>query len=54
MNATFEMNGKVYRTDTETLKVLRQVVASAKKSNDLTAITAVMGLGLKAGRIVEN
>lgn len=49
----FEMNGKTYKTDAETVKVLRTVVPRAKASGDVSAVTAVMGLGLKAGRIVE-
>lgn len=52
--ATFEMNGKTYKTDAETVKVLRMVVPRAKASGDVSAVTAVMGLGLKAGRIVED
>lgn len=50
---TFEMNGKGYETDAETLDVLRSIVPDAKAADDATAVAAVMGLGLAAGRIKE-
>lgn len=50
---TFEMNGIGYETDEETLNVLRNVVKAAKESGDNSAVAAVMGLGLKVGRIRE-
>lgn len=53
MTATFELNGKTYTTDQETLDVLRSIMPSAKKSGDSTAVQAVMLIGLKTGRIVE-
>jgi hypothetical protein len=53
MTATFEMNGKAYRTDEETLNVLRSIVPAGKAANDMTAIAAVMHLGLATGRIEE-
>jgi hypothetical protein len=53
MKETFEMNSKTYKTDSETLNVLRQIVPAARKANDYTAIAAVMSLGLATGRIVE-
>ena len=49
----FEMNGKIYSTDEETLKLLREIVPSAKKSGDMSAVTAVMSIGLMTGRIAE-
>lgn len=51
--ATFEMNGKAYETDTETLNVLRSIVPAAKATSDTTAVAAVMYLGLQTGRIRE-
>lgn len=53
LTATFEMNGLIYRTDHKTLEVLRSIVPSAKKTNDYSAVMAVMSLGLKSGRIIE-
>lgn len=53
LNATFEMSGKGYRTDKETLKVLRSIVPAAKKAGDFSAVVAVMVAGLKWGKIVE-
>ena len=50
---TFEMNGKTYQTDTETLNVLRSIVPAAKRTEDASAVTAVMTMGLMSGRIVE-
>jgi hypothetical protein len=48
---TFEMNGIGYTTDEETLNVLRSIIPQAKASNDFTAVSAVMTLGLQTGRI---
>jgi len=53
MTHTFEMNGKTYKTDEETAKVLRSIVPAAKSTSDASAVTAVMTLGLKIGLIVE-
>ena len=50
---TFEMNGKAYRTDLETLDVLRSIVPAAKAANDFSAVAEVMDLGLAVGRITE-
>ena len=49
----FEMNGIAYQTDRETLMVLRSIMPSAKETGDSSAVAAVMGLGLHAGRIIE-
>ena len=49
----FEMNGKPYLSDTETLKVLQSLVPAAVAKDDYSAIAAVMQLGLVTGRIVE-
>jgi len=46
------MNGKGYETDRETLEVINSVIVSAKESGDFSAITAIMGLGLKTKRII--
>ena len=51
---TFEMNGKGYSTDEETLDLLRKIVPSAKEAVDFSAVTAIMALGLKTGRIKEH
>jgi hypothetical protein len=50
---TFEMNGRNYRTDIETLNVLRSVMPSAKSTGDSSAVMAILFLGLQTGRIVE-
>jgi hypothetical protein len=47
------MNGKLYVTDEETLSVLRSIIPDAKKSNDYTAVFAIMHFGLQGGRIKE-
>lgn len=49
----FTMTGKTYQTDKATVEVLRSIVPAAKKSGDVSAVTAVMSLGLKTGRIQE-
>lgn len=51
----FVMNGKTYITDSETLTVLREQIMTyrAGKKERLDCITAIMSLGLKAGRIKE-
>ena len=53
LTQSFEMNNRRYMTDAQTLKVLRVIVPRAKKSGDVSAVTAVMTLGLKFGRIKE-
>ena len=53
LNKTFEMNGKGYRTDEQTLNVLRSIAPSAKASGDASAVEWAMALGLEAGRIIE-
>lgn len=53
MEATFEMNGKFYVTDKETLSVLRSVMPSAKSSNDFSAVAAIMTLGQMTNRFRE-
>ena len=52
---TFEMNGNAYRTNVETLSVLRDAVESfrADGSRDVSAIAAIMSLGLMTGVIAE-
>jgi len=50
---TFSLNGKLYKTDKETLKVLRSIMPSAKASDDSSAVIAMMTLGLSAGVIKE-
>ena len=49
----FEMNGKVYETDKRTFDVLDSIIPSAKKTNDCSAVCAVMTLGLEQGVIRE-
>lgn len=53
LNMTFEMNGIGYRTDIETLKVLRSVIKSSKKIDNYTMVACVMHFGLGSGRIKE-
>ena len=53
LNQTFEMNGKAFQTDTETLNLLRQIIPCAKIKNDASAVQAVMNIGLQYGRIRE-
>lgn len=53
LTMTFEMNGKGYRTDEETLDMLRSIVPSAKSTGDSSAVMFAMDLGLAGGRIVE-
>lgn len=48
---TFEMNGKAYQTDAQTLVVLRSIIPAAKSSGDNSAVAAIMSLGLHTGRI---
>ena len=48
----FEINGTKYRTDAETLNVLRGIMQAARDSGDASAVQAVMALGLTTGRIV--
>ena len=52
---TFEMDGKSYETDAETLSVLNGIVKSYRKggSQDNSAVAAMMALGMATGRIVE-
>jgi hypothetical protein len=51
MKNTFELSGKYYTTDEETVKVLRSIIDSAKENNDSSAVIAVIELGIKSGRI---
>jgi hypothetical protein len=53
LTMTFEMNGKGYRTDPETLTVLRSIVPAAKASGDSSAVEVMMELGIMNHRIVE-
>ena len=53
MTTTFELNGKTYCTDEETLNVLRSIVPTAKASADGSAVHAMLTFGKMTGRIVE-
>ncbi len=53
MTETFEMNGKAYETDAQTLNVLRSIVPAAKATGDASAVAVVMELGIQMGRIKE-
>lgn len=53
LNFTFEMDGKGYRTDEETLNVIRSVVKHMEETGSNAGVAAVMGMGLKTGCIVE-
>jgi hypothetical protein len=50
---TFTLNGKTYQTDTETIKVLRSIMPSAKDTGDSSAVIAIITLGEMTGRIKE-
>jgi hypothetical protein len=50
---TFELNGITYKTDAETLSVLRSIMPSAKETGDSSAVMAVIFLGERFGRIVR-
>ena len=50
---TFEMNGKAYQTDDETLELLRDIIPQAKRAGDFSAVMLVMDLGEHTGRIKE-
>lgn len=54
MNNHFEMTGISYKTDLETLKLLREQVKALEDGDDgrIEVIAAMMSLGLKVGRIV--
>jgi len=47
----FELNEKLYSTDSETLAVLRSIIPSAKAIGDSSAVQTVIAVGLKTGRI---
>ncbi len=49
----FELDGKSYRTDERTIKVLRGIIPSAKATGDSSAVAAVMVLGQMTGCVVE-
>jgi hypothetical protein len=53
MKAHFEMNGRLYGTDAETLAVLRDAADVHLRTGSADMVAAVMALGLKAGRIAE-
>lgn len=53
MTKTFEMDGKTFRCDAETLEIVRTCVARVKAGADTSALFAVMHWGQKGGRIVE-
>jgi hypothetical protein len=53
MSSVFEMNGKTYVTDEETLSVLRSVITQGKSSQDFSAVTAIMIFGQKTNRVRE-
>ena len=50
---TFGMNGKAYKTDEETLNVLRSIVPDARETGDTSAVQFVMVGGQMTGRIKE-
>jgi len=50
---TFEMNGKAYKTNEETLKVLRSIVPAARESGDSSAVQFLMAGGQMTGLIKE-
>jgi len=54
-NATepFELNGRFYKTDAETLCVLRSLMPGAKSSGDGSAVISAIEIGQVSGRIVR-
>lgn len=54
LSYTFEVSGRRYRTDAETLRVLGTVVDAYRKggSRDASAVSTMMHLGIDTGRIV--
>ena len=53
LDQTFEMNSKNYRTDAETLDVLRSVIPACRAAGEWGAVAVIMDLGIGSGRIVE-
>ena len=53
MTKTFEMNGKAYATDADTLNLLRKIVSDGKAANDMSAVSFMMEAGKLGGRIKE-
>jgi hypothetical protein len=53
MTNAFELNGAHYVTDSETIGILRGIVAAAKKTGDTSALFAMLHFGLLSGRIQE-
>jgi hypothetical protein len=53
LTETFTIDTITYKTDAETLTVLRSIIAAAHATGDNSAVAAVMFLGLKTGRIVK-
>ena len=49
----FTLNNKTYRTDMETLEVLRSIMPMAREAGDPSAVIAVVELGIATGRIRE-
>lgn len=52
INYEFSLNGQTYRTDAETIEVIRSVMPAAKATGDGSAVAAIMSLGLATGCIV--
>ena len=50
---TIKLNGKTYKTDSETASLLRDILPQAVKVNDFSAAWAILDLGLMTGRITE-
>lgn len=53
MDATFEMNGNAYKTDLETLDILRGIVKAGREANDYSAVEFMMVIGEMGGKIVK-
>jgi hypothetical protein len=54
MDHRFILNGKTYSTDGDTVVLLEDVIHSARKTGDFSAVMAIMFLGLHTGRIIES
>jgi hypothetical protein len=47
----FKLDSIVYETDAEMLEVILRIISSAKASNDVSSVVAVLFLGIRSGRI---
>lgn len=53
LTKTFELNRHIYRTDHETLNLVRKIVSAAQQSGDSSALVAVFEWGFACTRIEQ-